>query len=232
MIKRAILAIIFVLFLVSISFGWMCNCPMCQAIRAGTWGGYQNYRNYTPSYNIIPSQRNIVSSQVIKTPQINSEPKSIFVPTPMAVVKAMLKKASVGFGDLIYDLGSGDGRIVIAAAKLYGARGIGFEINQKLIQDSRKSIEIYGVESLVKIKHQDVLTADLTKADVVTMYLFPNLIRKLIPQLKTMKPGARIITYSHPIPDWKIRDKFTISVDGKRHFIYLYVMPDYMGSFL
>jgi SAM-dependent methyltransferase len=138
-----------------------------------------------------------------------------YVPTSHPVVDAMLKLASTKKSDIVYDLGCGDGRIVIAAAKRYGARGVGVDINPKLIQEARANAKREGVESLVQFEEQNVYDVDLKPATVVMLYLLPDINRKLVPKLqKELKPGARIVSHTFDLGDWKptqIQDK-----DGER----------------
>ena len=111
------------------------------------------------------------------------------VSTPMKVVERMLSLAGVQSDDVVYDLGSGDGRIVITAAKKYGARAVGFEIDPRLVDESRNSVRRAGVQDLVEIRQQDILQADLSGATVVTLYLFPEANRLLRPRLwSQLKP--------------------------------------------
>jgi SAM-dependent methyltransferase len=118
-----------------------------------------------------------------------------YVPSPQFVVDKMIDLAGVKPGDLVYDLGSGDGRIVITAAKK-GAKAIGFEIDGDLVGESRANIEKAGVEALAEIRHQDILTVDFSAASVVTMYLLPDVNLQLKPKLLSqLKPGARIVSH-------------------------------------
>ena len=136
-----------------------------------------------------------------------------YVPTPMKVVNRVLELAEVKKGDVVYDLGSGDGRIVITAAKEYGARAVGFEIDHNLVQKSRASVKREGVEHLVEIREQDVMTADFSPASVVTIYLLPGSNMLLRPVLwRQLKPGARVVSNDYDMEDWtpekvvKLRD--------------------------
>ena len=125
-----------------------------------------------------------------------------FVPSPPEVVEKMIELASVKPGDLVYDLGSGDGRIVIAAAQT-GARAIGFEIDGDLIKESRAHIQKAGVQARAEIRDQDLLTVDLSAATVVTMYLFPDVNLQLRPKLLAqLKPGARVVSHAFDMGDW------------------------------
>jgi SAM-dependent methyltransferase len=127
-----------------------------------------------------------------------------FVPTPQEVVDRMLELAQVSEGDLLYDLGSGDGRIVITAAKRYRARAVGFEIDPALVTRSQRNIKEAGVEALAEIREQDIRTVDLSPASVVTMYLYPaaNLrLRGII--MRQLKPGSRVVSHDFSMGDWK-----------------------------
>ena len=104
---------------------------------------------------------------------------------------------------MLFDLGSGDGRILVAAAKNYGARAIGYEINPDLIAQTNKAIAMAGLEKLAEVRERDLFAADLGDADVVTLYLSEEMNRKLIPQLMEMKPGSRIISHNFDIPGLK-----------------------------
>ncbi len=127
-----------------------------------------------------------------------------YVATPELVVEEMLRLAGVGKDDVVYDLGSGDGRIVIAAARLYGASGVGFELDAALVDESRENARRAGVAHLVDFRHQDVLTVDLSPATVVTIYLGQDANLKLRPALRTqLRPGARIVSHDFDMGDWR-----------------------------
>lgn len=144
-----------------------------------------------------------------------------FVPTPQEVVDKMIELAGVKKDDVVYDLGSGDGRIVITAAKK-GARAVGFDVDGNLVKESRENIRKAGVQDLAEIKQQDILTVDLSGASVVTMYLLPDVNLKLKPHiLSQMKPGSRVVSHAFDMGDWK-PDK-TERVDGRT--IYLWTVP-------
>jgi precorrin-6B methylase 2 len=159
-----------------------------------------------------------------------AEPKSIvpFVPTPQEVVEKMLALADVKKGDVVYDLGSGDGRIVITAAKKYGVKAVGFEIDPELIKKSRENIRKEGLEQLVEIREQDILTVDLSPASVLTMYLLPSVNMTLRPKvLSQLKPGARVVSHAFDMGDWK-PDKSEAVKDssGYERTIYLWMIKD------
>ena len=144
-----------------------------------------------------------------------------FVPTPQDVVDKMIELAGVKKGDVVYDLGSGDGRIVITAAKK-GARAVGFDVDGDLVKESRENIRKAGLENLAEIKQQDILSVDLSPATVVTMYLLPDVNLKLKPNLlKQLKPGSRVVSHAFDMDDWK-PDK-TERVNGRT--IYLWSIP-------
>ena len=126
-----------------------------------------------------------------------------FVTTPMEVVDRMLEMAEVKKGDIVYDLGSGNGRIVIRAAQKYGARGVGIEIDPDLVQKSRAKAQEEGVAHLVEFRAQDALTVNVSEATVVTLYLLPEFNAKLKPILqKQLKAGSRVVSHDFDIEDW------------------------------
>ena len=127
-----------------------------------------------------------------------------FVTTPDEVVTRMLELAEIEKGDVLYDLGSGDGRIVLAAAKRYGIKAVGFEIDPVLVQESRKIIKQAGLEGLVEVREQDIRTVDFSPASVVTMYLHPAANLRLRPVLmRQLKPGSRVISHQFGMGSWK-----------------------------
>ena len=149
-----------------------------------------------------------------------SESKKIvpFVPTPQVVVDKMIELAGVRKGDVVYDLGSGDGRIVIAAARR-GARAVGFEIDPDLVAESRANIQKAAVQESAEIRQQDILTVDLSGASVVTMYLLPDVNLKLRPNLlKQLKPGSRVVSHAFDMGDWK-PDKIE-QVEGRTIYLW------------
>ena len=153
--------------------------------------------------------------------------RSVFVSTPQDIVEKMLALAKVKKTDIVYDLGSGDGRIVITAAKTYGCRAVGFEIDEQLVKVSRKYVTEAGVGQLVTIEQQDLFTADLNRADVITLYLLPKQLEALVPQLMKLKPGTRIVSHQFGIPGIKLFDLaiLTSEEDGEEHKIYSWTAP-------
>lgn len=133
-----------------------------------------------------------------------------YVPTPQDVVERMLQVAAVTSNDVVYDLGSGDGRLVITAAKKYGARGVGVDIDPERVAESRANARREGVEQLVRFEQRDALETDVSEATVVTLYLLSSSNMKLRPILtKQLRPGARIVSHAFGMGDWtpeKIED--------------------------
>lgn len=123
-------------------------------------------------------------------------PDVVYVPTPQKVVDKMLELAEVKPGDVVYDLGCGDGRIVVTAAKKFGVKAIGYDIDPERVKEARENVKKAGVEHLVRIEEADVFTLDLTGASVITLYLLPSLNVRLMPQLAKMKPGSRIVSHN------------------------------------
>ena len=126
-----------------------------------------------------------------------------FVPSPSYVVDRMIEVAELKNGDVLYDMGSGDGRIVIEAAKKYGIRGVGIDLNPELVAKARENAKKEGVSHLVEFRAQDGLTVDISEATVVTLYMFKWFNNALRPKLQKLKPGARVIAHDFDIDDWK-----------------------------
>jgi precorrin-6B methylase 2 len=154
-------------------------------------------------------------------------PDVVFVPTPHDVVEAMLELVRVQKSDVVYDLGCGDGRIVVAAAKKYGCRAVGCDIDPLRVDASRENVRRNGVEDLVKIELSDVFQADLREATVVTLYLTPRYNERLIPQLEQMKPGSRIVSHMFGLRGIKPERilRLQSKEDGKQHALFLWTTP-------
>ena len=149
-------------------------------------------------------------------------PDVIFVPTPEAVVEAMLQVANVTKGDVVYDLGCGDGRIPVTAAKKYGARGVCFDIDPQRIKEANENVAKNNVGNLVRVVEGDLFEQDLSGASVVTLYLLPSLNVKLMPKLmKELKPGTRIVSHAFDMGDWKPEKE--LDVDGRK--VYYWTIP-------
>ncbi len=155
------------------------------------------------------------------------EPDVIYVPTPQDVVDAMLKLAQVHSGDVVYDLGCGDGRIVATAAKQYGVRGVGIDINPERIAEAKETLKQFGVTNRVTLRNEDLFEADIKEASVVTLYLLTSLNIKLRPKLwRDLKPGTRIVSHSFDMGDWKPEKEMVVS----GHTIYLWRVPANAGQ--
>ena len=136
--------------------------------------------------------------------QVGSAQDTIpFVPSPMHVVHKMIEAAEIKQGDILYDMGSGDGRIVIEAAKQYGIKGVGIDLNPELVAKARENAAKEGVSHLVEFRAQDGLTVDISDATVVTLYMFKWFNNALRPKLQKLKPGSRIVAHDFDIDDWK-----------------------------
>jgi len=162
------------------------------------------------------------------TVQLTAQPAVLapYSPTPMDVVQRMLALGKVGPRDVVYDLGCGDGRIVIEAARMFGARGVGIDIDPALIARAHDNARQAGVESLVTFRVQDAMTVDVSDATVVTLYLLAASNVKLRPILtKTLRPGARIVAHNYPIGDWEpdVVDTF-VDAAGTTRTLFLWTI--------
>jgi predicted RNA methylase len=165
---------------------------------------------------VVPSS----AQQPLRSPDV------IFVPTPQEVVDAMLKLAKVTKSDVVYDLGSGDGRIPITAAKTYGARGVGIDIDPQRIKEATENLKTAGVGDRVKFLNQDLFTTDISEATVVTLYLLPSLNVKLIPKLnKELKPGTRVVSHAFDMSadGTERKPRETLNVNGRT--VYFWTIP-------
>jgi len=164
-------------------------------------------------------------------PQPRRQPDVPYVPTTPEAVEAMLKLAGVTTSDVVYDLGCGDGRIVIAAAKNYGARGVGIDINPVRIREAKENAKKAGVEHLVRFEENDLFQADFHEATVVTLFLLPEVNLKLRPRLLAqLKPGSRIVSNTFDMGDWKPDKEATVgNADDEdsylSHRLYLWIVP-------
>jgi ribosomal protein L11 methylase PrmA len=150
-------------------------------------------------------------------------PDVIYVPTPQAVVEDMLRLANVRKGDVLYDLGSGDGRIPVTAARMYGIRAVGIDIDPDRIREAKENARKHGVERLVEFRQQDLFASDFREATVVTLYLLPDLNVKLRPRLMAqLKPGTRVVSHQFDMGTWKPVKK--LESDGRT--VYFWVIPD------
>jgi len=155
----------------------------------------------------------------------------VYVPTPQVVVDTMLKMAKVSASDYIIDLGSGDGRIVITAAKQFGARGFGVDLDKVLLKRANESAQREGVTDKVHFVEQNLFETDLSRATVVTSYLLPEMNERLRPKLLALKPGTRVVAHDYHMGEWRADDNDTLSVPEKTvgnpgvSYIFLYYVP-------
>jgi hypothetical protein len=155
-------------------------------------------------------------------PQVGQAGKDvIWVPTPDEVVERMLRMAQVTANDYVIDLGAGDGKIAIMAAKKFGARSLGIEYNPEMAKHAQGNVEKAGVSGKARIVQGDIFVSDFSKATVITMYLLPALNLKLRPQILAMRPGTRVVSHSFSMDDWEADE--TSSMDGRR--AYFWVVP-------
>ena len=161
------------------------------------------------------------------------KPDVPYVPTTETAVKAMLELAQVKSSDVVYDLGCGDGRIVIAAAKSYGARGVGIDIDPVRIRQAKRNATQVGVESRVEFREQDLFQADFREATVVTLFLLPAINKRLLPQLQALKPGTRIVSNTFKIGDWKPVRELVVKEDPNDYYYFgsirllLWIVPEH-----
>lgn len=162
--------------------------------------------------DLRPGSETTLSSQIV------------YVPTDQDIVEKMLEMAKVTAKDVVYDLGCGDGRIVVTAAKKFGARGVGIDIDPERVRESRANVKKQKVEKLVEIRQGDALkVADLSKATVVTLYMLPEFQKQLVPILKReLKPGSRIASHDYVLPGWKEVQMINAQGSYREHMLYLY----------
>jgi len=173
-----------------------------------------------------------ISAAAAQSSQPRRQPEVPYVPTTEAAVQAMLKLADVKRADVVYDLGCGDGRIVIAAAKQYGARGVGIDIDPQRIQEAKENAKKAGVENLVRFEEKDLFQADIRPASVVTLFLLSSVNLRLRPKLlQDLRPGTRVVSNTFDMGDWKADKEFTLLGDDGSdstflsHQFYLWVVP-------
>ncbi len=156
--------------------------------------------------------------------QVPAAPDVVYIPTPQVVVDAMLDIAEVKASDIVYDLGSGDGRIVITAAKKYGARGVGIEIDPALVTSATENARAAGVSDRVRFVNQNLFSADISDATVVTLYLLQSLNERLRPKLvRELKPGARVVSHVFNMgPEWPPAKTLRVGASP----VFLWTIPE------
>src|SRR6266404_2646771 len=185
-----------------------------------------------PRSYLIPAILSLVVAAA-QTAQTRREPDVPYVPTTEEAVEAMLQLAHVKETDIVYDLGCGDGRIVIAAAKKFGAHGVGIDINPLRINEAKKKAQKAGVENLVRFEENDLFKADIHEATVVTLFLLSSINLKLRPKLLAdLKPGTRVVSNTFDMGDWKPEKEQTLSGDdpsfddyGLSRRFFLWIVP-------
>jgi len=178
-----------------------------------------------PPIEIRPGDEQKIA--VTKPKETPRRPDVVYVPTPQKVVDEMLRLAQVTQSDVVYDLGCGDGRIVVTAAQRFGCQAFGYDIDPERVAESRENVEKNGVGDRVTIEQKDIFTLDLSKADVVTLYLLPSLNVKLIPQLEKLKPGSRIVSHDFDMKGVQPDQVVTVETDDNyiNHTVYLWICP-------
>jgi SAM-dependent methyltransferase len=171
------------------------------------------------------------SEQLTSPAAPKKKPDIHYVPTPQELVDVMLEMAKVGKDDIVYDLGSGDGRLVIAAAKKYGASGIGIDIDPERIGEARENAKKAGVEDKVRFLEQDLFKSDFHDATVVTLYLLEELNLRLRPQIfAQVKPGTLVVSHAFTMGDWEPDAERTIKKEGENYDAYYWVVPANMSG--
>ena len=167
------------------------------------------------------------ATAVAQAPPLDEKPLDApYAPTPERVVRAMLELAKVTRNDVLYDLGSGDGRIVIAAATRFGAVGVGIDLNPKRIREAEVNARYAKATDRVEFVLGDIFDADLSPATVVTLYLLPDVNRRLLPKLLTeLKPGTRIVSHNYGLGDWIPERHQILDIAGTKHDLYLWIVP-------
>jgi SAM-dependent methyltransferase len=175
-----------------------------------------------------PSETSSVAEPAETTSEATPRtPDVIYVPTPQVIVDKMLDLAKVQRDDVVYDLGCGDGRIVVTAAKKYGARAYGFDIDPKRVAEARANVEKNGVGELVTIEQKDIFQLDLSPASVVTLYLLPSLNKRLLPQLQKLKAGSRVVSHDYDIASVVPVEHLSLrpAAGEREHEIYFWTVP-------
>jgi 2-polyprenyl-3-methyl-5-hydroxy-6-metoxy-1,4-benzoquinol methylase len=178
----------------TISLFWL---TVAVSLAPSSWAGPQ-------TRSASEESRSSANQQKTATPAQVRIPDVIYVPTPPEVVDKMLRMAAVKEGDVLYDLGSGDGRIVITAAKQHKVRGVGIDIDPQRIREAEENARAAGVTDLVRFSNEDLFQANISEATVVTLYLLESLNEKLRPKLlRDLKPGTRIVSHAFRMGDWE-----------------------------
>jgi len=187
----------------------------------------------------VRSKRLLATALLLVAPGLGAqegEGDVVYVPTPQEVVEEMLSMANVGPGDYVIDLGSGDGRIVITAARKHGARGFGVDLDRYLLKQANENARAAGVADRARFIEQNLFETDLTPATVITSYLLPEMNLKLRPKILGLKPGTRIVTHDYDMDEWFPDAQKVIPVPGKevgdegKSYIFFYIVPARMAG--
>jgi Methyltransferase domain len=171
------------------------------------------------------------ATEVPSPAEQRKKPDIHYVPTPQELVDVMLGMANIGKDDIVYDLGSGDGRLVITAAKKYGASGIGIDIDPERIGEARENAKKAGVEGKVRFLEQDLFKSDFHDATVVTLYLLEELNLRLRPHIfAQVKPGTRVVSHAFTMGDWEPDAERTIKKEGENYDAYYWIVPANMSG--
>jgi ribosomal protein L11 methylase PrmA len=188
---------------------------------------HPNRRMILQAILILAAALSVGASPKDKSTKWMRNPDVVYVGTPYDVVSKMLQMARVRKQDLVYDLGCGDARMLILAAQKYGCRGIGYDIDPERVSASMENVARNHVEKLVKIVQADIFTLDLSKANVIPMYLLPEMNRKLLPQLDKLKPGSRLVCHDYDLEGIVADETITVvsNEDNSSHTLSLYTAP-------
>jgi SAM-dependent methyltransferase len=215
-----------VLLLTSAALVW----PACtgEVNRASSRSAGTPARNATASASLPSASASSADpAATAKAEAPDKNPDVIFVPTPQDVVDMMLRLAEVRREDVVYDLGCGDGRVMVTAAKRYGCRAVGYDIDPERVAESRERIRKNGVGKLARVERKDIFTLDLRGATVIFLYLLPELNVRLIPQLEKLPPGCRIVSHDFDMegvrPDAVLN--MTSAEDDDPHEVFLWTTP-------
>lgn len=191
-----------------------------RAIRRGAFLCVLVFAAFSAASGVVEYAAPAQGPGTLRSPDVHYEP------TAPDVVEIMLRLAAVKAGELVYDLGCGDGRIVITAVREYGARGVCVDIDPQRIAESRENARAAGVAGRIRFLNQDLFRTDVSEAAVVMLFLSPGLNLKLRPKLlRELKPGARVVSHWHDMGDWKPQKTVQVTSDGRQRFVYLWTIP-------
>lgn len=190
------------------------------------------YKQYTRHLIIIATffilaATPLVAEENTDEPIFMQTPDVVYVGTPYDIVSQMLHMADVKKDDIVVDLGCGDARMLVLAAQKYGSKGIGYEIDPVMVRESRKNAAKNNVSDLVKIIQADIFTVDISDADVLPIYLLPEMNLRLVPQFETLKPGSRLVFHNYDLEGYVYDKKIEVisNEDNSKHTLWLYTTP-------